>query len=582
MALAATKAHQKKAAKGAKSRLRRSLDASPEYLPGATAFSDDPELTDAYSLVKLVKKHLSGGQAGTVGDLWDRMAPTLDLSKPGGRPRKPGSWGLAYIGYVMSRSAELYGFWNNQLSKPLWVEAGFEGRRPYPTAWRRFGELEAEACIEAFEDGADELLQLAMSKEPRIGREVYIDATAVHSRARLHHDCPDKKACKAAGRTKQTLDSASPEEVKSAREEEAKKPAPKKLRHPDAARSSKPEEGDKYPHYVWVGDHRYGVLDTDVGVRAYKSKSGKTKKFWPGAYDMVAVDGFTGGSLRNLLAPANKMEHNLWAPLMLQTIHSMGGVVPELAAGDRGHSVEHVFRWNAEHGIISALPFRQPHQSVERHDMRCLAFDEHGVGRCPNCGGPGDQLPGFTFTSHGYPRVRFRCASPNTVACMTETWELNPAEHKNGWRSLIGISRLSGRYQAARNTQQHHERTFRDRRKRYYVDGADETGKIKRFGLAAHRLRTAVARFMEWFRICLWNGYLPGYQGKQNTLVPKLRSPRDRIRTTRNVRRWQGLDLPYGPQAFALGLAPDDKVPPWRPPPEKNKAEVAPDDPDDD
>jgi hypothetical protein len=107
-------------------------------------------------------------------------------------------------------------------------------------------------------------------------------------------------------------------------------------------------------------------------------------------------------------------------------------------------------------------------------------------------------------------------------------------------------------------------------------------GKIKRFGLAAHRLRSAVARFMEWFRICLRNGYLPGHQGKLNTAVPKIRSPRDRIRTTRNVRRWQGLDLPYGPQAFALGLAPDDKVPPWRPPPEKNKAQVAPDDPDDD
>ncbi len=98
--------------------------------------------------------------------------------------------------------------------------------------------------------------------------------------------------------------------------------------------------------------------------------------------------------------------------------------------------------------------------------MRCEAFDEHGVGRCPICGGPGKQTPGFTFRESGTPRVRFRCESPNTVECMTIQCSLNPADYDHGWRAQIGISRLSLRYQAIRKTQGEFERSFRERRKR--------------------------------------------------------------------------------------------------------------------
>lgn len=87
-----------------------------------------------------------------------------------------------------------------------------------------------------------------------------------------------------------------------------------------------------------------------------------------------------------------------------------------------------------------------------------------------------------------------------------------------------------------------------------------------------HRLRSAAARFLEWFRICLRNGYLPGYKGKLNTAEPKIRNANERLRATRNARRWQGLDLPYGKNAFALGLAPTPDVPKFRPPLKKKGA----------
>lgn len=95
--------------------------------------------------------------------------------------------------------------------------------------------------------------------------------------------------------------------------------------------------------------------------------------------------------------------------------------------------------------------------------------------------------------------------------------------------------------------------------------------KLKRFGLGAHRLRSAVACFLEWFRLCLRHGWIPGYQGKRNTRETHLRNGEDRRLATLRYRRWQGLDLPYGKQAEQLRLAPDGKVPPYREPKRKKK-----------
>jgi hypothetical protein len=563
---------------GAKPRRRRDYDALPEYLPEACEFSDDPALRDGLTVMRLIKKHLTGGAPGTIGDLWDRTSARLDCSKKDGRKRKVGDWGLIYTaGFVMSKQAEMHAFWEPTHSSLLWAEAGFEPepdddgqvdhRRSYPTMWRRFAEMEIDKCIEALEDAADELVQLAMSKEPRIGRDVYVDATNTHSRARLHHDCPDPVECKAAGRAAETLDAASPEAVREARKEEALL-APEEseeLRKQDPTPDAK-ESNDRFEHYVWIGKHRYGVLDPDVGVRVYRTKGGKAKKFWVGGLDCVATEGFTGATLRSVHTRANEQEYNVYPELMERVIKTLGGQVPEAVAGDRGYSIERVFEWNTRRGIASVFPYRKAggKHAIDRHKLRGLVFDEHGVGRCPCCGGPGAQIPGVSFTKHGNPRILFTCADPNTIECLTKQWPIDPGAHPHGWRMVVPLSRLTPRYHAMRATSLHFEKTFRDRRKRYWLDGADETGKLKRFGLPAHRLRAAAARFLEWFRLCLRHGWINDPKVKRNTSEVRLRNGEKRRLTTLRARRWQGLDLPYGPKAHQLRLAPTADIPPYR------------------
>jgi hypothetical protein len=83
------------------------------------------------------------------------------------------------------------------------------------------------------------------------------------------------------------------------------------------------------------------------------------------------------------------------------------------------------------------------------------------------------------------------------------------------------------------------------------------------FGLAAHRLRAAAARFLEWLRICLRHGWL-GSHARRNTREPLMRNANRRLIAVLKARRWQGLDLPYDKQAHTLGLAPDPGIPPWR------------------
>jgi hypothetical protein len=107
------------------------------------------------------------------------------------------------------------------------------------------------------------------------------------------------------------------------------------------------------------------------------------------------------------------------------------------------------------------------------------------------------------------------------------------------------------------------ERTWRDRRKRYRVAGADETGKLKRFGIGAPRLRAAMARVLAWFRLCLRHGWIEGYEGEINYSEPHERNGNDMLLTLWRTRRLNGLDIPYGPVATALGIALDDSIPPW-------------------
>jgi hypothetical protein len=133
---------------------------------------------------------------------------------------------------------------------------------------------------------------------------------------------------------------------------------------------------------------------------------------------------------------------------------------------------------------------------------------------------------------------------------------------------LLPVPRETERYHATRQRHKNFEANFHHVRQRYRAIGNDETGKLKRFGLQAHRLRLAAARFIEWFRICLRHGWL-GDHGKRNTRKVLNARGDQRLRGQLLARRHRGLNLPYGPAAWAIGLAPTPDLPPKYEPPGK-------------
>ena len=129
---------------------------------------------------------------------------------------------------------------------------------------------------------------------------------------------------------------------------------------------------------------------------------------------------------------------------------------------------------------------------------------------------------------------------------------------------LIGLPRYSERYQAVRAAHKNRERSFIQRRRRFGVAGKDETGRLKRRGNGAQRLRAAIARFLEWLFICLRHGWI-GSHAYRNAVVLLKRGGKAAAAGLIRRRFGVGLMLPYGPKAFRLGLAPTPEVskPPW-------------------
>ncbi|HZO97036.1 MAG TPA: hypothetical protein VFB42_06655 [Gaiellaceae bacterium] len=96
----------------------------PCHLPGATEFSDDHELLNPLWVVETVKK---------TEWLATALEEETNLDKGCGRPKKPGSWALAYLSFVVSGHVDLTPWWA-QTTDELWQAAGFEKRPIYKTA----------------------------------------------------------------------------------------------------------------------------------------------------------------------------------------------------------------------------------------------------------------------------------------------------------------------------------------------------------------------------------------------------------------------------------------------------------------
>jgi hypothetical protein len=555
-----TKPAPTKPAAAVRKRRRDYATSLPETLPEAGRFSDDPVMGNPTWLVKTLK---------SLPHVWDDIAEATTVERGQGRPRMDGDWALVYCAYVASKKTAMQSFWKDFGDSSLWQEAGFQADtsrdpgfeyRPHENSlYWRFTELEEERFVAAFDAAADKLIQRARKHDPRIGRDVALDATAYATDAKLHHDCPDPVECaKHGGKNKRsTLDRAEINTIEKTRQNEAETElAPGELPESVAVDGG---EDDRY-HYYWIGKHRYRTLDKDAGARSYKNGTA-----WTGGYDQAAVDVFTGGTLASIQAPANKQEFKLFNPLLRKLENTLGEGVIETISGDRGISITPIHRRLTKRGYAAVLPHRKAHASEkDRSQLRTDAYDEYGTPRCKFCGGPGDQhaAKGGLTVVGGVHVIRFRCKLGATPNCITQ---LQSIRCDLNWKLLVPLSRETERYWALRATQQTVERSFFWRRCRFGGAGKDQTGRLKRLGIGAQRLRAAACRFLEWLYLCLRHGWLGSHKYINKASPVFLRGLR-RLRTRKAKRIKLGLERPYGKAALALGLVKPAAPPPDPPP----------------
>jgi hypothetical protein len=73
---------------------------------------------------------------------------------------------------------------------------------------------------------------------------------------------------------------------------------------------------------------------------------------------------------------------------------------------------------------------------------------------------------------------------------------------------LLALSRKTELYHAIRYWHSNYEHVFRHWRERYSVAGKDVSGRLRRSGVPAQRLRAAASLVLDWFRVDLRHGWL--------------------------------------------------------------------------
>jgi hypothetical protein len=393
-------------------------------------------------------------------------------------------------------------------------------------------------------------LRQARKHEPRIGRFIHVDGTAWQTHAALEHCCTDRAACRAARKkAAMHLERLGDKELQDERHAEAELTVEEALES-----ESMPTfvgEDETY-RYFMLGGHLFRTRDKTCAPRMYGGKSGKKKKkFWHGGIALPAIDDFTGAPLAIEQLPANRLEHQAYERLLSGVIEAVGE--PPLGmTGDRAHSIKEVFELNTRQGIASVIPWRKWKAFMEREEVRCDAFDEHGVPRCQHCGGPGDQVgPGLgLYFACGEPRIRFRCLLRNTDACKSA----QSIACEREWRMLLPLSRTTELYHALKSAHKNREHVHGHWRERFSCAGKDLAGRLRRTGVQAQWIRSEAALAIEWFRLGLRHGWLGSPRRTRHGELVRT-SGAKKLETLLKARRKRRLNRPYGQAAIKLGLA---------------------------
>jgi hypothetical protein len=172
-------------------------------------------------------------------------------------------------------------------------------------------------------------------------------------------------------------------------------------------------ERGRYGQRRKVGDHYIFSRDPDAAVRAYTR--GKVKvKIWFGYYQFEIIDHFTMAPVASYIVPANRQESAIYEEAYEKAVANIGAK-PLIVAGDRGFSVNSVYRFNSTHGVASAFPYRRASASEPKKRTGTDLYDEHGIPRCKYCGGETRQTG---FSAQGkLPRLWFKCCLPIKPDC---------------------------------------------------------------------------------------------------------------------------------------------------------------------
>jgi hypothetical protein len=512
----------------------------PISLPGATEFTSEPEVLNELWAIEALKQQPQW--------LTPLVEETEALQSNFGRPRVEGSWALAYLAFVVSGRVDIEPWWNQSFEQ-VWTASGFQAKPSYQTTWSRFTELEEAA--EAFSKVVTLLVQQAQRHtNGLVGRDLHVDATEAETHSRLVHDCQPREKC---NKGPKYLKRATNAEVREVRHKHSAKPPIDELDIGDAEEIKEDEQGRVRLKSAGCW---YRTLDSSAGVRSYKTKAGKTKKFWHGFYNMKAIDHYTGAPVSIHIFSASIQEWNGYPALLEQTLNTLGeGNEPRSIVADRGLSVSSVFEMNTRHGVASVMPFRKPvngpHRGVPRDDRDTDEYDRHGVPRCKHCGGP-TRYHNFDAKQKGSPRLWFNCQLPKTDECRKGPQSIVCSKD---WTILLPLWRTEEAYFALKESHDAYERVHHLFRSRYRVGADNHALRPKRIGLPWQQLRANAALLVEWLRIIHREGWL----GSARRQGREVRS-RERVhhglgwRKFLRFRTRTGLNRPYGPKALALGL----------------------------
>ena len=362
---------------------RAAFERPVETVPGACAFSDDPEAADPVWLLRELKKHPQF------------LKPLTEKAKEYqhesvGRDREEGDYGLLYLAYVFVGETRLQRFMTRWQSSDIWKEAGFSTtwRPSYQTLWLRFDELERTDFAGAMREAGNLAVRAAKRHDHAIGRDVSTDATSYQAHARLKHCCPpEHEACATLPRVPQLLTITDDSTVEVRRHKDAQE-APEdidggeldnRLRELPATDSRRPLL-PKGPRYYLQNGHVFRSLDATAGGRMYEDK-----EFWLGGLLMAAADVRRGPPVALNPIAADEAEASHYE-LLIERVREAAGSYPDRVTGDRGYSTKDVFAFNTKRGIASVFPWRRSGSGPkERADVDCDEFDRHGIPRCRHC-----------------------------------------------------------------------------------------------------------------------------------------------------------------------------------------------------